>query len=1029
MSVILRNPSAPASVPFEQRIEQEFITGSAIDSDLFAATIDFIEDTGRWEVHEALGLEVRTQWQTRKPHDFGVLACLRNEDDALWQGKPERPIVNAKGKPQKYQSVAGAGSRAFLPHVPASIRRKIAERYQVDVPLVGSFWEWLQQHPEIPILFTEGGKKALCLLSLGYVAIALYGVNGGYLKCKLTGDRSLIPDVGRFAVAGRNITLAFDQDSDSKTQARVNVALWRFGGLLQAAGAAVAIARWDGAQGKGVDDLIVQQGAAAFDHIYRDALPLQHWQIWQRLEQRLTYAPALRIHQADLSTLEIAHLPASGMIAIAAAKGTGKTKLTAQMIRISESVLSAGHRIALMRNLCERLGLRYRGDLDRAGGRFIDESGYALRIGFCVDALMAIDPEQFKHCDLIIDEVVQVLRHLITSSTCNKEGMRPLLLAQFTALVRSARRVIVADADLDNATLHYLQQLRGAEDSSVFLIRNDYQPPGYAVREIESRDSSPAIAALLADVGKLTAGKVLFVSTDSKQCSNRIAQTIRKQHPEKRILVINSDTSSGAIEQAFIRSPDAELQHYDVIVASPSLGTGVSIEAQGVIDCVYGIFNGGSSTDADMAQALGRVREPVLRIVWCAKRGSNLSKVSRSTSILELKSQLQQKTSVAASLVKLSLSDAALSAIDAYDWKGDAHLNLWCHFTAQQNRSMLTLRAALRVRLRQEGHSVEVVSAEPDAAMKLHLKETSKELKQFEAEAKANADELIYAEIKLLEAKEAPTPDEKLAIANFHLRDFYCLDVLTVEDVINDKDGRYRGELLNLESMLFPDTALDRTARVLEKQASWNQGLCPWDLPDTALRQAIRVKLELLKYVDLDRTWTKYDLAADADRARQMAGQIKTVLHLSITPKMSDVQIIHQLLSQMGLKVSFGWSRSIAGHEGEKLRVYRLDAGRYEQAIGILQRRQARREAQQPPSEAGGSPVPSITTANTGDPEPQAAQTDEGWASEASLTEVRGWLAAAEADPGNETVVKLLSIVPPDVIERAASKADPVRIA
>lgn len=1019
MSVILRQPSAPVAIDFEQRIEQEFVTGSGIAPDLYAATIDFIEDTGYWEVHEALGLDVRTQWQVRKPHDFGVLACLRNEDDSLWQGKPERPIINAKGKPQKYQSVAGAGSRAFLPHIPASIRRKIAERYQVEVPLVGSFWDWLQQHSEIPILFTEGGKKALSLLSLGYVAIALYGVNGGYLKCKLTGDRSLIPDITRFAVAGCNITLAFDQDSDSKTQARVNVALWRFGGLLQATDCAVAIARWDGAQGKGVDDLIVSQGAAAFDRVYQDALPLLHWQLWQRLEQRLTMPAALRIQQADLANLEIAHLPQSGLIAIAAAKGTGKTKLTAAIIRISESVLSAGHRIALMRNLCERLGLRYRGDLDRARGRFIDGSGYALRIGFCVDALLAINPEQFKECDLILDEVVQVLRHLLTSSTCNKDGMRPLLLARFTALVRSARRVIVADADLDNATLHYLQQLRGEEDSSVFLIRNDYQPPGYAVRYMESPDSSSVIASLLADVGNLASGKVLFVATDSLKKSQHIAQLIRQQHPGKRVLVLNSYTSNGSVEQAFIKTPDAELQHYDVVIASPTLGTGASIEAQGVIACVYGIFSGGSSTDADMAQALGRVREPVERIVWCAKRGSNLSKVSRSTSILELKSQLQQKTSIAASLVKLSLSDAAISAIDAYDWKGDAHLNLWCHFAAEQNRSMLNLRAALLVRLRQEGHSVQVESAAPDAAMKLRLKETSAELKQFEAEAKANADELTHAEVKRLEAKESATPAEQQAIANFHLRDFYCLDSLTVDDVENDKDGRYRGELLNLESLLFPNTALDRTARALEKQASWNQSLCPWDLPDTALRQALRLKLELLKYVDPDRTWTKYDLAADADRARQMAGQIKTVLHLTITPKMSDVQIIHQLLSQMGLKVSFGWSRSVAGHEGEKLRVYRLDASRYEQAIGILHRRQERREAQQPHSEESGSPVPSISTADTGDPDPQAAQTDEGWASEASLAEVRGWLAAAEADPSDETVVELLSIVPPDVIERA----------
>ncbi|NJL21986.1 MAG: DUF3854 domain-containing protein [Leptolyngbyaceae cyanobacterium SM1_3_5] len=377
---------SPQKLPFEQRIEQEFTIGSGIAPDLFAATIDFLEDTGYWEVHHALGLEVRPQWQTRKPYNFGVLACLQNEDNSLWQGKPEFPLINAKGKPQKYQSPAGSGSRTFLPHIPGSIRRQIADRYGVEVPMMGSFWDWLQQRPEIPVCFTEGGKKALALLSLGYVAIALYGVNGGYSKCKLTGGRSLIPDVAQFAVAGRKITLAFDQDAEAKTRSRVNVALWRFGSLLKAAECEVSIARWDGQHGKGVDDLIVRQGAAAFDRADQNALSLQHWQLWQRLENRLTYAASVRVHQADLTHLEIAHLPQTGIIATAAPKGTGKTKLTAQIVGVSESVLSAGHRIALMRNLCERLGLDYRGDLDRQGGRFINGSGYAMRVGFCVDA-------------------------------------------------------------------------------------------------------------------------------------------------------------------------------------------------------------------------------------------------------------------------------------------------------------------------------------------------------------------------------------------------------------------------------------------------------------------------------------------------------------------------------------------------------------------------------------------------------------------------------------------------------------------
>ena len=53
------------------------------------------------------------------------------------------------------------------------------------------------------------------------------------------------------------------------------------------------------------------------------------------------------------------------------------------------------------------------------------------------------------------------------------------------------------------------------------------------------------------------------------------------------------------------------------------------------------------------------------------------------------------------------------------------------------------------------------------------------------------------------------------------------LKTLTVEDCLWDREGRRRGELLSLEALLSPSVALERTARALEKQASWNQGYCP----------------------------------------------------------------------------------------------------------------------------------------------------------------------------------------------------------
>ena len=72
-------------------------------------------------------------------------------------------------------------------------------------------------------------------------------------------------------------------------------------------------------------------------------------------------------------------------------------------------------------------------------------------------ALLSLDPNHFAGGDLVLDEAVQLVRHLLTSSTCARDGKRPALLARFRALVKNAKRVLIADADLDNATLHYLQ--------------------------------------------------------------------------------------------------------------------------------------------------------------------------------------------------------------------------------------------------------------------------------------------------------------------------------------------------------------------------------------------------------------------------------------------------------------------------------------------------------------------------------------------------------------------------------------------
>ena len=84
---------------------------------------------------------------------------------------------------------------------------------------------------------------------------------------------------------------------------------------------------------------------------------------------------------------------------------------------------------------------------------------------------------------------------------------------------------------------------------------------------------------ILESVRQNNSGKVTFIATDSRGVTKAIAALIAQHYPEKRLLVINSETSGGEAERDFLKAPDLALTgangaDYDVIIASPLNGNG-----------------------------------------------------------------------------------------------------------------------------------------------------------------------------------------------------------------------------------------------------------------------------------------------------------------------------------------------------------------------------------------------------------------------------------------------------------------------
>ena len=488
-------------------------------------------------------------------------------------------------------------------------------------------------------------------------------------------------------------------------------------------------------------------------------------------------------------------------------------------------------------------------------------------------------------------------------------------------------------------------------------MRNTHTLQGYPVQFLEAQDRTPICDRLLQDLNTLSPHQVLYITTDSKGTSKTLFQLLQTQHPDQRILLINSETSGGQDEREFIANPDQVLQRheYDVIICSPSIATGTSIEVKGIIAKVYGIYMGVSATDADIAQALARVREPVPRVVWCAQRGRNFCKVSRSTNSLELKGHLFERTTATTSLIRTSLRPDTMAALTNFDWTTDPHVHLYTKISASQNWSMYNLRDALRIRLIVEGHQLQIEQRDVNPMISELLQLNGLAVKQADAQSILNADTLSFTEVLALEQKEALSPEQQRALTKFHLKDFYQLEDLMLKDILADREGRWRGELLNLEAQLYPDVALDRTVKALEKQHSWRQFLCPWDIPGTAIRREIRDKLGLTEFIRKAATgweWTGSDLAPIAEKARQYAPTIKAHLNFTISSRVSDTQIVHQLLSQLGIKTKFRWSSNHPSSPGKKIRVYGLKLDHWDQCMAILGRRALNRSQKQAQTES-----------------------------------------------------------------------------
>lgn len=286
----------------------------------------------------------------------------------------------------------------------------------------------------------------------------------------------------------------------------------------------------------------------------------------------------------------------------------------------NKRVLLIGHRQALIREMCQRLYLDCYLDLKASG------NGRIPRFGVCLDSLsMAYQNEDTKYDVVIIDESEQVLSHFL-SETIGSERIRIFNMLQ--SLVSNADKVVALDADLGWITFNTISRL--AQKNS-----DKYKPISIYINQFPSiekplyiyRRASQLIESIK---NNIVEGKKIFISSNSKRkilaLEKSIEDLAKSINQEIKTITVTSENSKSNDVQQFIKNITNEIKKYQVILSSPSLGTGIDItfkDDEDYIDCVYGLYENRVNTHTEIDQQLGRVRHPKEVHVWVSAQTFN----------------------------------------------------------------------------------------------------------------------------------------------------------------------------------------------------------------------------------------------------------------------------------------------------------------------------------------------------------------------------------------------------------------------
>ena len=391
--------------------------------------------------------------------------------------------------------------------------------------------------------------------------------------------------------------------------------------------------------------------------------------------------------------------------------------------------------VTVLNSICKQaaknLGLTFRTEVD---------SSKCLGITLCIDSIETLWSKNLKreNSTIVFDEA-HTLAHLISTNErlekkikaedfgSEKVSLRMLIKSRLEALNKEAKNIICLDANLNDTSVDFWK--RQFPDRKVVVIENTYRRTGERIvlhcsknkwnpetMQLEGKTiDKDSTNKLLEDTARKCfeskGEQILVFNTDSKDRTKDLAKFLEDSVPGIRVLVINSETRSDEIVQAWLSCPDLISKNYDVILASPTAGIGVSLDEK---DRYIAIIELVGAVNADTAiQFIRRVRYPIQDRIVIAPPDAHSNKFSTSLTVKGVLQDISKKGEFCAEIVRSMFPNSQHRIFEELDFACDENgiihnevMHDYAIFLAEDNRQRINYFDSIRQKLEAEGIEV-----------------------------------------------------------------------------------------------------------------------------------------------------------------------------------------------------------------------------------------------------------------------------------------------------------------------------------